>query len=208
MHRTRIKICGIKSIDAAKAAVDAGADAIGLVFAPESLRTINDMAVVDGILNYLPPFITPIGVVTALEGRQGELLRDFPIVAQVHGSATVDDIANFHHSNEVIRAVPYSREAVRHWDLCDIVRALLIDSAKPGSGIAFDHDALTAFMPSIRKPVILAGGLRIENVGESIRNVHPYAVDVSSGVESRPGIKDPKKIAKFCAAVREADELG
>ena len=94
---------------------------------------------------------------------------------------------------------------MRCWNACADVDALLVDGPDPGSGQAFDHDELAALMPELTKPLILAGGLTPENVGEAIRRVRPYAVDVSSGVESAPGIKDPAKIAAFCAAVRAAD---
>ncbi|MGI9014429.1 MAG: phosphoribosylanthranilate isomerase [Phycisphaerales bacterium] len=205
-QRTRIKICGITTADAARAAATAGADAIGLVLAPTSSRFISDPVLIETIIATLPAGVTPVAVVTEISGRQIDLARRFSIALQVHGAFEEKQIAAIKYPAPVIRAVQYRRDAITRWDRTACVHALLVDNTTPGSGVAFDHDALAAFMPSIRKPVIVAGGLTIAAVAEAIRLVRPFAVDVSSGVESAPGVKDAARIEAFCEAVRTADQ--
>jgi phosphoribosylanthranilate isomerase len=91
------------------------------------------------------------------------------------------------------------------WGSVEEVDAVLIDGSSGGTGEAFDWNALVPHLDSFNKPIILAGGLDSSNVAEAIRIIRPYAVDVSSGVESSPGVKDHAKIEEFCAAVRKAD---
>lgn len=109
----------------------------------------------------------------------------------------------------VIRAVRFRAEAVerdlRRWDAVEEVDAILVDGSAGGAGEAFDWHALAPLIRAVSKPIIIAGGLTPENVGEAIGACRPYAVDVSSGVESSPGVKDHAKIAAFCEAVRRAD---
>jgi phosphoribosylanthranilate isomerase len=226
-RRTRIKICGITSAAAATAAVEAGADAIGFVFADGSPRRINrELAV--SIAPVLPPFVEAVTVwrnqpeteVAAWTGRclqfHGE--EDEGYLSTISGVG-INRMVLGHPIREygprglaqpgidriIIRAFHFSTDAVRQWATCPAVSALLIDGPDPGSGEPFDHAALAALMENITKPVILAGGLTPENVGEAIRIVRPFAVDVSSGVESSPGVKDPALIRAFCDSVRAAD---
>jgi phosphoribosylanthranilate isomerase len=109
-------------------------------------------------------------------------------------------------SGPVIRAVPFEEATVRNWDTCEGVDRLLIDSARAGSGTAFDHEALEPMLNALTTPIIVAGGLTPESIGDVIRRLRPWGVDVSSGVESAPGIKNPALIHEFCAAVHEADD--
>ena len=122
---------------------------------------------------------------------------------QLHGRETEEVVARA--PRPVIRGFGFDAEEVRRWEACPHVAALLIDGPAAGSGAAFDHHALAALRTELRKPVILAGGLTPENVADAIRVVRPDAVDVSSGVESSPGVKDPERIRAFCAAVRAAE---
>ena len=197
--RTRIKICGITTPDAARAAAAAGADAIGLVFAAGSPREIDDHTA-RGIVEALPPFVTTVGVLRDEPRRVPPVAFD---LLQLHGAETEKDVARA--ERPVIRGFAFDEAQALRWDQCANVRALLVDGPAAGSGRAFPHEALLALMPRLRLPVILAGGLTPENVAEAIRAVRPYAVDVSSGVESAPGEKDPELIRAFCAAVRAAD---
>jgi len=204
-RRTRIKICGITSIEAAAAAVEAGTDAIGLVFATGSPRFI-DRSPAERIGRSLPPLVSAVRVyrddveenISAWAGRW----------LQFHGHEDEAYLARIRNSQPgrcIIRGFHFSTDAINRWTACPQVDALLIDGPDPGSGEAFDHEALAALMTSITKPVILAGGLTPDNVADAIRIVRPFAVDVSSGVESSPGAKDPALIRAFCDAVRAAD---
>jgi phosphoribosylanthranilate isomerase len=226
-RRTRIKICGITSAASAMAAVEAGADALGFVFADGSPRHIErDLAV--SIAAALPPFVEAVTVwrnqpeeeVATWTGRclQFHGDEDEAYLGQISGRGInrmllgvpireygPRGLAQPGIDRVIIRGFHFSADAVRQWATCPVVSALLIDGPIPGSGLSFDHKALAEMMRHITKPVILAGGLTPENVGEAIRIVRPFAVDVSSGVESSPGEKDPALIRAFCDAVRATD---
>ena len=207
-RRTRIKICGITTLEAARAAVDAGADAIGFVFNSASPRFI-DHGPAEAIACAVPPSVMTVRVYRddseeAVIPWEGQAL-------QFHGYEDEEylrRVGELVHEPFLIRGFKFSPDAVRRWDRCEAVAALLIDGPEAGSGRAFDHTELAAMMPEIAKPVFLAGGLTSVNVGAAIATVRPYAVDVSSGVESSPGVKDPDLIRAFCDAVRAADAAG
>ncbi len=204
MTRTRIKICGVTSADIAEAAVEAGADAIGLVFAKNSPRRI-DMDDAIEIADAVAPFITVIGLFQLTRADDPLLDEWWGEWVQLHGNedeALVEQVAQTH---KVVRGFRFDEEQVRRWNACPYVESLLIDGTSGGGGAGFDHAALAALKHELDKPIILAGGLNAENVGNAIRAVRPFAVDVSSGVESGPGVKDPDLIRAFCNAVREAD---
>src|SRR3989344_5429545 len=197
--RTRVKICGITRIEDAIAAAQAGADAIGFVFDPKSPRHLSpDQAV--KITRALPPFITIVGLfVNAAPDVIESILHRVPLdLMQFHGHETPDQCRRYHRS--YIKAVPMQANANLHEQarLYGDATGLLLDAhdaqVAGGSGQTFDWDRVPSNMD---KPLILAGGLTPDNVGEAIRRVHPYAVDVSSGVELTKGIKDAKKISAF-----------
>ncbi len=203
-QRTRIKICGITSPELAEVAVASGADAVGLVFAPGSPRHVEFETAVE-IVEVLPPFVTAVGLFQ-LTSRLNEDLEDWwEEWCQLHGEESEDLVDEVADTHRVIRGFRFSREAVERWNACAAVDALLIDGGAGGAGESFDHTELAAMRPRITKPIILAGGLTPSNVADAIRTVRPFAVDVSSGVESERGEKDPALIRAFCAAVREAD---
>jgi len=203
-HRTRIKICGITSPELAHVAVASGADAVGLVFAPGSPRHVEFETAVE-IVEVLPPFVTAVGLFQ-LTSRLNEDLEDWwEEWCQLHGEENEDLVDEVADTHRVIRGFRFSRDAVERWNACEAVDALLIDGGAGGTGESFDHAELAAMRNEITKPIILAGGLTPNNVAEAIRNVRPFAVDVSSGVESERGVKSPDLIRAFCAAVREAD---
>jgi phosphoribosylanthranilate isomerase len=206
-RRTRIKICGIQTVEHALVATDAGADAIGLMFVEKSPRYVREFEAAVDILTALPPFVTPVGVFQ-LTRRFNADFEDWCQCAdwcQFHGDEDEQTVAlAARPPRRAIRGFRFDADQVRRWDSCGAVEALLIDGPAGGSGEGFDHAQLADMMPQISKPVILAGGLTPENVGDAIRIVRPFAVDVSSGVESTPGVKEPSLIREFCAAVREA----
>lgn len=204
--RTRIKICGVTSVELAEAAIEAGADAIGLVFADGSPRQI-DEATAMSIRDAVGERARSVGVFC--NHSMDEVLQWPGAMVQLHGNesvAFVTELKDRHPELLIIKGFSFDRDAVQRWDQCDAVYAMLIDGAAAGSGGGFNHGALARMMRGLSKPVILAGGLTADNVGDAIAAVRPYAVDVSSGVESSRGVKDPKLIHSFCAAVRSADE--
>ncbi len=204
--RVRIKICGITRLEDALAAVHAGADAIGLVFYANSPRVVSPQLARE-ICTCLPPFVSKVGLfVNAPRKDIAKTLETVPLdLLQFHGDEAPEDCRGY--SKPYIKAVRMQD----HVKLADEVgqfsdaSALLLDAFMEGvyggTGQVFDWERP---LPEIGKPLILAGGLTVENVAAAIRQIKPYAVDVSGGVESVKGIKDAAKIAEFIREVRNA----
>jgi phosphoribosylanthranilate isomerase len=203
----RIKICGITRIEDAHAAVEAGADALGFMFYPPSKRNIS-AATARSIIASLPPFVSRVGVfVDATE----EQIRSTAIEAgidtvQLHGSET-PEFCRALHPYPVIKAFrvrgPESMEELARYQDVPWLLDSFSTGALGGTGKTFDWD-LAASAVSRGGRVILAGGLSSSNVTQAIQAVHPWAVDVSSGVESAPGRKDAGLLSEFVKAVRRA----
>ncbi len=212
--RTRIKICGVREPATVCVAVDAGADAIGLNFVPTSPRYIS-LADAMKIIEAVPPFVEAIGLFCDPSVEEMILFDDTGLrTIQLHGDETRDFVVSI-PQHQVIKAVPDGPEACEPWRHPPAnLSSLLIDAprcpgeATGGTGRVVDWEALADVDRTGLPPLILAGGLTPDNVGEAIRKVRPYAVDVSSGVESSPGVKDPARIYAFCQAVRDADGNG
>lgn len=204
--RTRVKICGITRIEDARAAAAAGADAIGLVFDPESPRLV-EIEQARRIADALPPFVTVVGLfVDAAPDLIERVLSRVPIaLLQFHGSETPDACrARGRPYLKAIRmhdGVDLDIEAKRYDDAAGLLLDAFVPGQAGGAGVTFDW---TRVPVTRSKPVVLAGGLTAQNVGTAIRRVRPDAVDVSSGVEVAKGMKDPGMIAAFVQAVREA----
>ncbi len=205
-HRTRIKICGLTRPEDVDAAVDAGADALGFNFYEPSPRCISLNRAVE-LARRLPPFVTPVGLfVNAEPSRVEAALAQLPqLLLQFHGDETVVDCEA--HRRPYLRAA----RMAPGFDLVDFAanypgaQAILLDALVEGyggGGKVFDWSLIPS---NVHCPVVLSGGLHAGNVAEGIRRVRPWAVDVSSGVESGKGIKDAAAIRRFCDAVREAD---
>ena len=206
---TRIKICGLTRLEDAQLAVDLGAAALGFNFYPPSPRYI-EPAAARAIIRRLPPFVTAVGVF-ANETDAGHVIsqaREAGVTTvQVHGPrfpALDELLAAF----TLVVAVAV-REGFKPEDLRKIkASAYLLDAFDPdllgGTGRTFDWSV--AREAKQYGPIILAGGLTPENVARAVREVRPFAVDVASGVESAPGIKDAAKLRAFFAAVAEADK--
>jgi phosphoribosylanthranilate isomerase len=207
MHnRVRVKICGITSAEDALAAVEAGADALGFMFYPRSSRYIS-LKEAAGITSILPPFVTKAGVF--VDASREVIAHAVNLchldVIQLHGAETPEMCAGF--SRPVVKAFRIAGEASLEPLPNYKVSAWLLDSYVPGqlggTGARFNWDLAVA-ASRLGRPVILAGGLTPENVAEAVRQTHPFAVDVSSGVESAPGRKDPNKLVSFIRAVCSA----
>jgi phosphoribosylanthranilate isomerase len=208
MRRTRIKICGITSPEAALAAADAGADAVGFVFVPGTPRHVEPEHAFE-IMGSLPPMVTTVGVFRdATLDEFIDIEQRCPTdLSQLHGSEPEGLVRDC--GPRLVRGIRFDpatiADELARWDAIEEVDAILVDGSAGGGGEAFDWRALVEPMSRISTPVILAGGLHAGNVGEAIGACRPFAVDVSSGVEASPGVKDPDKVRAFCQAVREAD---
>ena len=204
-HPPLIKICGIGSVADVMAAKEAGADAVGLVQHPPSPRHLNHQLCVD-IMNELPTRIEAIGVFV---DHDTEEIGNFATRwIQLHGNETAEDVSHLRAKSEkrIIRGFPFSEEACRKWDEHADVDVLLLDGEIAGSGGAFDHSMLADLLPTLRTPVIIAGGLNPDNVGDLLQQVKPFGVDVSSGVERERGRKDYGLIQAFCDAVHSSSK--
>jgi phosphoribosylanthranilate isomerase len=203
---TRVKICGITSAEDAAAAVDAGADALGLVFVPGTPRCVTPEAAAR-ILERVPPLVATVGVF--VDRPLDELARIAAALrlhaVQLHGQ----------ESEAYSRAIPVPViRAVRVRDATSLrpvetypAHAFLLDAYVEGlpGGTGTPIPWELALRAKGRTPLILSGGLRPETVGEAVRLVRPYGVDVSSGVEMFPGRKDHRKVREFVVNVRQAD---
>lgn len=206
--RTRVKICGITRPEDVDAAVRVGADALGFVFYPRSRRWLEPEQA-GALARGLPPFVARVALFLSPETDLvlGVLDKLQPDCLQFHGDETPEFCAAF--ARPYIKAVPMAV----HTDLgawserFAPAAGLLLDShvlgEAGGSGKAFDWSSVKG--RNGVKPLILAGGLDANNVEEAIQRVQPYAVDVSSGVESAPGLKDPALMAAFMRGVNRAD---
>ena len=204
--RTRVKICGITRSEDGAYAARCGADAIGLVFYPASPRAV-DGGRATAIVRALPPFVTVVGLFVDPEPAWvRRVLADVPLdLLQFHGDEPPELCGAFGRpylkAMAVREGVDLRAWARRHGDAC----GLLLDSYHPalrgGTGTTFDWSQVP---PDLGKPVVLAGGLTPENVAEAVRKVRPYGVDVSGGVESEKGIKDPDRVAAFMRGVNSA----
>jgi phosphoribosylanthranilate isomerase len=227
-----IKICGNTNLDDAQMAADLGADAVGFVFAPSVRQTTP--ADVARITPHLPPTLERIGVFSANKLEDAEAIaqavREAGLTAvQLHGGVSLTLLQRLEELlNGEIKIVP-----VVHWHVDadaassasvsrqlteisqqGIAQRVLIDSkfgrAIGGTGISFDWDAARSVLAdsAAQLNVIVAGGLRPDNVAEAIRRLNPWGVDVSSGVEAKPGRKDPEKLTAFISNARSKNNAG
>ncbi|SFI72889.1 phosphoribosylanthranilate isomerase [Pseudomonas guineae] len=204
MSVVRSKICGITRIEDALAAVEAGADAIGLVFYAKSPRAVT-VQQARAIISALPPFVTTVGLfVDASRCELGEILDAVPLdLLQFHGDESPAACDDYHRPYIKALRVKPGDDIAAQVALYKNASGVLLDTYVPGipggTGEAFDWSLVPE---SLSKPVILAGGLTAENVAQAIARVRPYAVDVSGGVETAKGIKDAQKIRAFMQAVK------
>jgi phosphoribosylanthranilate isomerase len=204
--RTRIKICGITRPADAQAAAQAGADAIGLVFYPPSPRFLSLERAVE-IRDALPPFVQTVALFVNADAAQiAQVIgRVHPSMLQFHGEEAPGFCEQFGLPFVKACRIRAGMDPLDYLQRYPRATAWLVDSFVPeygGVGEAFDW----SLVPAERtRPLILSGGLDASNVGRAVRTVHPWGVDVSTGVESAKGIKDAAKMAAFVAEVRNAD---
>jgi len=204
--RTRVKICGITRTEDAQLVIDAGVDAIGLVFYAKSPRFVTNTQAAE-ISQLIPAFVSRVALFKDAEKQMIKaVLQQVEIdLIQFHGSEPVDFCEQFDRPyikalgmKTAERDVDYLMASAEKYQSA---KALLLDAHAPGeaggTGETFDWTSIA----TIKKPVVLAGGLTVDNVKQAINIVHPFAVDVSSGVESSPGIKDKEKVTAFMQQV-------
>ena len=207
MPYTRVKVCGITRTEDALHAAAEGVDAIGLVFYPKSPRFVSaSQAAV--ICRRLPAFVTSVALFKDADAETvQQVLEQVPVdLLQFHGSESADFCRQF--GRPYIKALGMAGESVvpKRVEAYHDARGLLLDGHAPGaaggSGESFEWSLIPA---DVDYPLILAGGLDAANVAEAIKIVRPYAVDVSSGVESGKGIKDAALVTAFMNRVRQAN---
>ena len=206
----RVKICGLTNLDDALVAAAAGADALGFNFWPESLRFIEPQRA-GAIVEHLPPLVTPVGVFVNAEPAEVERTarRAGVVVVQLHGDEGPKEVAALAAQGltvlKAIRVGPRFRpqELARFRE----ARAFLLDTevkgARGGTGKTFDWKRARAARRFGR--IILAGGLSAENVAEAIAIAQPYGVDVCTGVEKKPGVKDHQRLREFIRRAKEVE---
>lgn len=217
---TWIKICGITNLEDALTAVEAGADALGFVFHEKSPRYIAPQQA-RSIVSGLPDEPEKVGiVVNETEDRIFAIADQAGLTAvQMHGDdedPRVADLVVAQRPLKVLAGIPMRHPKPDGWAMMwspESIHAFLVDSGDSaklgGTGEPFDWRASANVLNTIRTlgKLVLAGGLQPSNVSEAIHLLHPWGVDVSSGVEAKPGKKDPEKIRAFIKAVREADRV-
>ena len=208
--RTRIKICGLTNLSDALYAASLGVDALGFIFA-ESPRRVSPKAAKD-IISRLPPFITTVGVfVDEDEEKVKEIVSICGLnTLQFHGSESTSYCLGFEQN--IIKAfrlrasqIEIAREIEKFKAYQKVAKSLLLDISQETTRSCNRQDwQEIAFMT--KSQIILAGGLKPENIALAIRKVKPYAVDISSGVEISPGVKDHKKMKQLVEEVRKVDK--
>ena len=205
----RIKICGITNIEDALLALEAGADALGFVFFKQSPRNISPEQAA-AIIRRLPPFVQTVGLFVNEQLTVVNKIADLCglDLVQLHGEETPEFCAGV--NRRVIRAFRVkdstSLDQIRDYDVAACLLDAWSPSAHGGTGKTFNWEIAATAAAS--RCIILAGGLTPDNVAEAVKAVRPYAVDVSSGVESTPGCKDRRKMFEFCTnAKRGAYEI-
>jgi phosphoribosylanthranilate isomerase len=213
-YHLRVKVCGVTSEEDALAAARFGADAVGLNFHPPSPRCV-DPEVARFILRALPPFIEAVGVFVDRPLREVyERLRPLGRIRTIQMHGQVREMADCYPYHFVpafqVRDASSLAEVTRYLNTCRglgrLPSAVLLDGHAPGlaggTGRTAPWELLASFRPGV--PVILAGGLTPDNVAEAVALVRPFAVDVASGVESSPGVKDPDRVQRFIENARAA----
>ena len=212
--RTRVKICGMGRLEDATVAVNNGVDALGFIFFPKSPRNILPEDAAE-IIAGIPLFVDKVGVfVDAPLEKIVEYAQGGLTCIQLHGTEPVEyckKLREFLPFCRIIKAFRVSEKSIsthfEPYNMC--VDAFLLDTyvegEKGGTGLVFDW----SIVPKLRlcRPVILAGGLSLENIGEAISVVRPYAVDINSGIEDYPGIKNHDKIRKILQIVQTTDGM-
>ncbi len=216
---TWVKICGMTNLEDALTAVEAGADAVGFVFYEKSPRCVT-VETAREIVEKLPEEVEKVGVFV---NEQDELICSVAdgarlTTVQMHGDKedphVADLVARCRPQTKILAAISMNHKSPQDWAMMwhpDSVEAFLLDSGTSskhgGTGVSFDWNAAVPVLEEIKRvgKVIAAGGLTPSNVADALTVLHPWGVDVVSGVEASPGKKDPDKVRAFVKAVRDCD---
>ncbi len=209
MH-TWIKFCGTTSLEDAQASVEAGASALGFIFAPSKRRITPERA--RAIVDRLPQEIQKVGVFMNEPAAQiQETIKEAGLtLVQLHGDEPPDFVLALREQIGVIKTILVNSSLedrfAQYFGHRECADHILLDSGA-GSGLTFDWLAVRARVNGYNARLIVAGGLTLHNVGIAMHALHPWGVDVVTGIESEPGRKDPAKMKAFVAAVRKAERL-
>lgn len=207
MNATAVKICGITRVEDALAAAALGAHALGFVFYPRSPRCVSPQQAAL-IVKRLPPFVTTVALFVNADAEEvNVILRAVPLdLLQFHGDESPEYCAQFDRPFIKALRVRPGTDLLQYANQYAGARGLLLDAfvegTPGGTGSSFDWGLIPASLPL---PVVLSGGLSAANIAAAVRRVRPCAVDVSSGVEAAPGVKDMQKMRDFFQGVRNAD---
>lgn len=193
-----IKICGLTDEEMIDVAVGSGAHAIGFVFVEDSPRYL-ERHEAETLMLQLPEEV--IGVAVLQNSNSLESFSSWNGWLQLCGDEDEQTVASA--PCPVIKAMQWNPVEVQRWDGCENLKAILVDGSTGGLGCSFDVLELANLIPTLTTPVIIAGGLTPQNVQEVIKAARPAAVDVSSGVESTLGVKDPEKVCEFINNVQD-----
>ena len=204
---TRVKVCGITTAEDCSLVVEAGADAIGFIFYKKSARFVETPKARE-IMRGMPPFVSSVALFVDPQPDQvSDVIKSVqPDLLQFHGNESVEFCEQF--DKNYIKAIRVHKniDLIQLSDYYSSAKGLLLDSfvegEKGGTGVTFDWELIPDELPC---PIILAGGLNPNNVGMAISKVKPWAVDVSSGVEASPGVKDINKIKAFFQGVKRCE---
>ena len=213
MMRTRIKMCGTTRIEDARAAVEGGVDALGFIFVDKSPRSISPSSA-STIINTVPSFVSRVGVfVDADVEKIKSIVQQCGLTQlQLHGNETTEVCAHLKRWNMSLSLCKAFRvgaqsPAVDIGSYSPFVDSVLLDTyvkgVKGGTGSRFDWSLVESL--AIDRPIILAGGLSPDNIREALSAVSPFAVDVNSGVEDRPGVKNHLRLSELVEKVAEVD---
>jgi phosphoribosylanthranilate isomerase len=208
LSRTRIKICGMTEKAEVAHAVSAGVDALGFIFVKKSPRYI-DPEQAREVISIIPPFVDTVGVFMDEDPDMvNEIVQYCGLtILQLHGNESPEYCQNFY--SRILKAFRVTSEMTPEalTPYHDVVSGFLLDTYHKdkggGTGETFDWSLIDKLQLS--KPFVLAGGLTVDNVGEAVGKVRPFAVDVNSGIEKEPGRKDPALILKLVGEVGKAD---
>ena len=199
----KIKICGISTEQDSAVATACGASFIGVVLAPSSPRT-QTAEHAASLVAATPPSAKTVAVF--VNPTEADVASCTASIVQLHGSESAETVTLLAAAagKPLIKAFSFCPTACRTWDDHPDVAMLLVDGPAAGSGASFDHAELADLLPTLRKPLFVAGGLTPDNVASLLAIAKPYGVDVSSGVEHTRGVKDHGLIRAFCDAVKSS----